>query len=314
MRLPMHIGSLSLNRVPYFTNESSMSSSKRLAITALNQIFINSHEKFNAEDFEQVFNQVADLEISFSDFIQALLETTLWSEMADEKNIFKDLCLDLSHEIEAYNARMAYEPEYHSRNHFIDVSFTIGLLMSQNQLIGQGNSPWNLTPQNCWHLLLAAIGHDYGHNGKVNFTASQQELNSITKIHQFFKQKNIPENDAIYPLIKNLLLSTDPKFRPWILEQALQHPEDLTLEDRLSILLLESDLMGSCLPKRGIELGNLLSLEFEKSNPQMAGIVASIPGRLYFLKSVEFISDQAKSLGADLMLQQSILRVENEIQ
>ena len=66
--------------------------------------------------------------------------------------------------------------------------------------------------------------------------------------------------------------------------------------------------------KRGIELGNLLSLEFEKSNPKMAGIVASIPGRLYFLKSVEFISDQAKSLGADLVLQQSILRVENEIQ
>jgi hypothetical protein len=35
---------------------------------------------------------------------------------------------------------------------------------------------------------------------------------------------------------------------------------------------------------------------------------------LHFLKSVEFISDQAKSLGADLMLKQSILRVENEIQ
>jgi hypothetical protein len=54
-------------------------------------------------------------------------------------------------------------------------------------------------------------------------------------------------------------------------------------------------------------------LEFEKSNPKMAGIVASIPGRLFFLKSVAFISDQAKSLGADLMLKQSILRVENEI-
>jgi hypothetical protein len=290
------------------------SSSPQLAITSLNKIFINSHAKFSAEDFEQVFYQVADLQISLSDFIQALLETTLWSEMADEKNIFKDLCLDLSLEIEAYNAQMAYEPEYHSRKHFIDVSFTMSLLISQNQLISHSNSSWTLTPLDCWYLLLAAIGHDYGHNGAVNFFASQQELNSIAKIHQFFKKKNIPENDAIYPLIKNLLLSTDPKFRPEIIEKALQQPDDLTLEGRLSILLLESDLMGSSLPERGIELGNLLSLEFEKSNPKLAGIVASIPGRLHFLKSVEFISDQAKSLGADLMLKQSILRVENEIQ
>ena len=52
-----------------------MSTSKQHAIAALNQIFTNSHEKFSAEDFEQVFYQVADLQISFSDFIQALLET-----------------------------------------------------------------------------------------------------------------------------------------------------------------------------------------------------------------------------------------------
>ena len=233
--------------------------------------------------------------------------------MADEKNIFKDLCLDLSREIEAHNAQMAYEPEYHSRKHFIDVSFTMSLLISQNQLISQGNSPWNLTPLDCWHLLLAAIGHDYGHNGTVNFIASQQELNSIAKIHQFLKKKNVPENAAIYSLTRNLLLSTDPIFRPGIIEKAMQQPFSLTLEDRLSILLLESDLMASSLPEKGIALGNLLSLEFEKSNPKMAGIVASIPGRLFFLKSVAFISDQAKSLGADLMLKQSILRVENEI-
>jgi hypothetical protein len=290
-----------------------MSTSKQHAIAALNQIFTNSHEKFSAEDFEHIFNQAADLQISFSDFIQVLLESTLWSEMADEKNIFKDLCLDLSREIEAHNAQMAYEPEYHSRKHFIDVSFTMSLLISQNQLIGQGNSPWNVTPLDCWHLLLAAIGHDYGHNGTVNFIASQQELNSIAKIHQFLKKKNIPENAAIYSLTRSLLLSTDPIFRPGIIEKAMQQPFSLTLEDRLSILLLESDLMASSLPEKGIALGNLLSLEFEKSNPKMAGIVASIPGRLFFLKSVAFISDQAKSLGADLMLKQSILRVENEI-
>ena len=49
-----------------FINELSMtSSSPPLAITSLNKIFINSHAKFSAEDFEQVFYQVADFKFLF---------------------------------------------------------------------------------------------------------------------------------------------------------------------------------------------------------------------------------------------------------
>jgi len=64
----------------------------------------------------------------------------------------------------------------------------------------------------------------------------------------------------------------------------------------LNVILNESDIMASCLPEFGIELGNSLSSEWKSANFAPHASVATASGRIGFLSSAKFSSHSSKVL------------------
>ena len=79
------------------------------------------------------------------------------------------------------------------------------------------------------------------------------------------------------------------------------------------MLLVEADLFASVLPIKGIELGIQLSEEFTQQNVQLANLVKTPQGRLGFLNTVHFMSEQSHLLGAPHLLKEAILITQSEI-
>ena len=74
----------------------------------------------------------------------------------------------------------------------------------------------------------------------------------------------------------------------------------------LSILLVESDLMASVMPNKGVELGYRLGAEWKKRSIQLADVVKTKRGRLGFLERLTYLSPQSASLGVPSILNSCI--------
>ncbi len=77
--------------------------------------------------------------------------------------------------------------------------------------------------------------------------------------------------------------------------------------------MVEADLFASTLPKKGVELGNLLSEEISSQDPQLSEFIKSPKGRLGFLNSVQFLSPQSHILGAPQILKEAISMTQHHI-
>jgi hypothetical protein len=159
-------------------------------------------------------------------------------------------------------------------------------------LLSAGGLP--LTDEEAWILLLAAIGHDYGHEGRPNHEFGELEEKSCRLVADYLQgQTDIASK--MLDRVQTLIRATEPT-----LYAAVTGPyaagDDLPTLETMKILLVEADLFASMLPEYGILLGCQLSEEFQAEAPQVAQIIASPAGRLGFLKAHPFVSPNAKAM------------------
>lgn len=258
---------------------------------------------------EDIFSQVDDLSLSlnFKEFITNLVKTTYWASQNYSDNPYLDICIQFAHEIDLFAKSISNEPPYHSRKHFQDVCVALTLLL-QNTKLKTANTPWSITCEESWILLLCAIGHDFGHNGSINTSPSQLEKASINYTIEFLSKNKINEawRSKVKLLIEPIILATDLTNLELLISKFDDPLGDPTKIDCLSMLLVESDLLASTLPRRGILLGQQLSQEWSEINPIAAAAVISNKGRKAFLNRIRFISPQSTSLQMENIRSQSI--------
>lgn len=248
-------------------------------------------------------------ECNFFQFINELLAKSPWIGLPDETGFYKEACLRLAFDVNAHNQKMgSNEPSYHNRQHFKDVCTSLTLLLNQKVTLVDHLPCWELHPTDFWILLLCAIGHDYGHDGSVNSFPYQLEKQSIEriKISLCALQQPSINIDSLMAKIEPIILSTDPSNLAGLLSKFSGRKISLNKIDCLCMLLVESDLLASTLPKRGLLLGQQLAKEWETTNPKAALVVATPQGRIKFLEYIRFISPHAITLGMEDIRQESI--------
>ena len=268
---------------------------------------------------EDVYKYYRQFDKSFEDFIVHLLETDFWINLDFPHNPYKKVLVELSQKVDQMNNLLEEEPKYHNRNHFIDVCISLSMLLKTENSFAEDYSHtvhWILSTQQKWLLLFCAVGHDFGHIGKVNQVPFEIESLSFELVKKFLL--DLPEDQKILLLngrqmddfleqIRTIILSTDPQHLPTLIKK-IQHSQDSFIDriDIMCMLLVESDLMASITPNYGLELGQRLSEEWRISNPSKADFVASPQGRLGFLHYVQFLSQHSKELGIPQLLEKSI--------
>jgi hypothetical protein len=270
-------------------------------------------DDINFVHLEKLFSFITSLNPTFPEFMQTLLQMDVWKENALHLTYFPNLCLQLTQVIESGYDDNYKEPSYHSRKHFMDVCLVIHLLVLKNSSLSlREKSAWWLSPLDCWYLLISAIAHDYGHPGLMNKSLHQQELRSIQLLHTFLDSQTFPNKAQCKAISSTAIIATDPKDRAELVERVASN-KLITPSDKLNMLLVEADLFASVLPIKGIELGIQLSEEFTQQNVQLANLVKTPQGRLGFLNTVHFMSEQSHLLGAPHLLKEAILITQSEI-
>jgi len=269
---------------------------------------------FSLKELENHFYRSSGEDCDFFKFIVQLLNKTPWLNLVDDSGFYRTICLELAKEVENHNKNMGIsEPDYHNRNHFQDVCMSLTLLLSQNINKLHPSEQWNLQPADLWALLLCAIGHDYGHNGTVNQSPQELEKRSVEEIKRVLHQSNLPTKDIeqVMSRIEPIILATDPTSLHTLLDKISSGPTKFTKIDSMCMLMVESDLLASALPKHGQLLGQLLAQEWTETNPQGAIAVGSKEGRIKFLEYIRFISPYAIMLGMEAIRQEAINQIKN---
>jgi hypothetical protein len=205
------------------------------------------------------------------------------------------------------------EPQYHNRGHFKEVCLSMTqLLKAQNDILPplDNVSAWKMSDHDSWILLLCAICHDFGHDGSINKHPFELEKRSVELVQEVLEKSSLTlfERKEIIGAIEPIILATDPRFLPTLLNKFITG-NNLQRSDCLSMLMVEADLLASALPKRGKNLGERLSEEWQLTNPGAAVSVKTDKGRLYFLEHIRFISPQSQALGLEDIRKISINQV-----
>ncbi len=268
----------------------------------LNDFFsLAEKTQLSSNEIEGFFKKLDEFDLPFDEFICTLCQTRFWSGLEDGDFNFKELCIALSHAVTQYNLSLEVKPCFHGANHFRDVTFSLSLLASQHHRIRQSlKSPlWQISDESYWLLLFCAIGHDFGHTGLINSFPHQLEINSVKLIGEFLQTRCLSNKQLTYlqDRVEYLVLSTDPRdFKK--LSSLIKNDTIFQTElDYLSFLLIESDLLASTLPRRGMLLGEKLRQEWSTNYPVEAKKVSTPEGRYQFLAHIEFLSPHAECLG-----------------
>jgi hypothetical protein len=274
---------------------------------------------------EGIYKQCHRFCHSFEDFMRHLLETQFWRNLDFPHNPYKRVLLELCQKIDELNSQLDNEPEYHNRSHFIDVCISLSLLLKSEAKFTEDFSHtvhWILSGQQKWLLLLCAVGHDFGHLGRVNQVPFEIESSSFELVKKFLVE--LPEDhkmallnsqkmDDFLEQVKAIILATDPQYLPTLTKKILQSQDSfIDRLDLMSMLLVEADLMASIMPNYGKELGQRLSKEWQISNPSKADLILTNEGRKGFLNYVQFLSQHAKVLGIPQILNESIAAVSQQ--
>ncbi len=279
----------------------------------LNTCLKNLSSNPTLDKMEEIFLLGEQATPDFSEFVEMLIETELWTSLDFSHNTLKDLCIDLSVQIQQQNDALEWEPNYHCRAHFKDVCIALSLLIQSQKRIDdltRTNLAQAISAKEAWILLFCAIAHDLGHDGTVNKHPFELEKRSVKLVQNFLEKIPLAAHEwqEIISVIEPIILATDPKYLPTLINK-LNTGNNLDRSDYLSIILVEADLLASVLPTKGKILGERLSDEWRLTNPEAALAVKTNRGRLAFLENIRFFSPHSQALGMENIRKISISRV-----
>jgi len=198
---------------------------------------------------------------------------------------------------------IADQPTYHNPQHITEVilaAFCLGKREHLNQ-------------ESLAELLIAAAGHDLGHDGSTNQTPYALETRSYEIAFPLMENAGMT-SDAI-DRIGQMILATDfangvpivrENYRAYQHEDRVKDPEATTLTAQC-LILTEADVLFSCFNETYNEtLSNLLSMEWGKG-PEL-----ELGARIGFLQCVEFVSDASKQLGLEQRRLELIEQLKNK--
>lgn len=235
---------------------------------------------------------------SLAGFVEALINTPFWTEKLSHGGNLPEACRQLAASIDAY-VGLKTEPAYHSRRHFKEVCLALSLLLQSGRslaAVGSGASAWSVDDYNCWILLLAAIAHDFGHEGRPNRTQGELEEKAC-RLAEDVLGASLCLPAGCVQTIKALILATEPSLYTELIKVAVKAGEGIGTDDVMKVLLVEADLLASMLPNYGVALGKLLADEFRPHVPALADLIESVEGRKGFLRAHPSISPNLRYLG-----------------
>lgn len=244
----------------------------------------------------------------FAEFIESLVATPFWKAKRSAGGDIPRLCCALAGAVDAYYDD-APEPAYHSRRHFKEVCLALSLLLKK----GIGPSVWEMADRDCWILLLAAIGHDFGHEGRPNRVSGELEAKSCELVEAAVVALQKDDTGLVaedLDTIRTLIRATEPTLYA-VLTAAVDAPAELRRIDAMKVLLVEADLFASMLPSYGVVLGKLLGQELAPHAPALAQLVASPAGRKGFLESHPYFSPNSHQLAFNDVIRTAIIQTQN---
>jgi len=144
-------------------------------------------------------------------------------------------------------------------------------------------------------MLLIAVAHDFQHTGRVNTVRAEIEKRSVTALHPYLVQNQVPELwvGRVEVVILQSDFSTVAKNHQRVAGQKFAWCTDWA-----TVLLNEADIMASISPLFGLRMSQALSREWELIQCPAYRSVATQAGRRDFLRSIQFSSYSAEVLGA----------------
>ena len=265
--------------------------------------FLLGRANSNETDIENCFFDANLQESEFLEFFDSLVAIPYWKNAQDYQGHYKKACRILSKAVDDFAKSNAKEPPYHSRSHFKDVCLGVSILLQDQD--SDDVSSFGFKDDDAWILLLSAIGHDFGHNGSVNGYPFELELQSIEYVKRILLASELPTSfgNKLIDRMRPIILATDPTCIKKVFNAYSDGEKNTTfsLDDYLSVLIIEADLMGSTLPTYGEKLTQKLSKEWLVENSDQAIFITTTKGRLNFLNSFQFISPAAQRIGLEVM-------------
>jgi hypothetical protein len=201
------------------------------------------------------------------------------------------------------------EPAYHNRLHISDalVSLTSLLLATR---VAQARALDDAASEAELLLLLAMLGHDYLHTGRVNQFPGELESRSANALQPLMQACGVPE--AMREAVAQLILMTDPTRVRDNHQSAKLAPFDLGSFACQAMLLQESDILASAMPVIGVQLTHQLAGEWALFSETMAQSLLSAKSRIGFLRDFALFSSPASHLlGIPELIEEQIRALES---
>jgi hypothetical protein len=261
----------------------------------------------HSQGLEEILSLVEQDVQSMRDFLEMLVNTSLWQGWDIEPNPYKAVILTVGSEIDRL-ATLLKEPAFHSKKHMMDVCLMLSYLLRQEETERHETiqSPWVTSSTEKWQLLLAAAAHDLGHPGLINTTPYELEQKSLDLLKALLPRFDTDVGSMSITLesITPWILATDHgQYQALLNRLSIDPPEH---DDCLAMLLVEADLACSVLPVRGPLLTRRLCDEWAGPYPEKSIALRNQVGYLSFLASLQFVSPHSVHAGITTFLQQSL--------
>lgn len=215
---------------------------------------------------------------------------------------------------------------YHDQFHFAEVMYVSSYLL-KHEFSNQEDINKNSFP-----LLLASMFHDFQHLGRPNKVPYELEIRSIDKMINYFKDSNLDQlwiqqesvktnqilnNFDLIEVMKKLIIGTEFKAEPELvrMDYGLKNNKNQSSNCdvktyRLKQLLIESDILLSCLTKTGFDKTNKILKELNQEKTPLQAL-NSWENFLIPLKDKHFISNASKVLNINEQLSETIKNIES---
>lgn len=192
----------------------------------------------------------------------------------------------------------APQPAYHNSLHTADVLVSLTVLLRIQMLQTLVIDKLLLAT-----VLTAAVGHDFAHPGGMNQFDSEIESYSINSLKAQIDSSTLDPVDL--ERIEKLILRTEVKLVPSS-HAAVANTDFVWSLPWCSVLLNEADILASATPEFGPTLCQSLSQEWANASVEDSLTIATPQGWLHFLKSIQFSSPAAHTLGLPAQVQRLI--------